>query len=206
MFLRKFTAGSRRINEPLNTLCSESPRWLIVFCARFKRSYARKKGAHCLKQPFFFLTLQGHFKFKVKFKVNKVARSSHFVKGYLVLKFGWSIVSRTKILYYHSQTHNFQKSRSRRLEEYLDRIWSNSAQQWIFGKHFRVFGSAFSKWTILFRDTRPLAKLSCNLFAMILQQFGPLDLGMTLILKVNGSTRDPSNKKGSIGLSCIVTQ
>ena len=116
----------------------------------------------------------------------------------------------TKILYYRSQTQDFHKSCSRRLGEYLDRFMSSSDQQWIFGKHFRFFGSTFSKWTILLRDTRPLARPICKLLAIILQQFGPLDLGMTLTLKVkvkvNRSTRDPSNKKGSIGLSCIVTE
>ena len=39
---------------------------------------------------FFFLTLKGQF----KVKVIKLAHSSELVKGYLVLKFGWSIISR----------------------------------------------------------------------------------------------------------------
>ena len=112
----------------------------------------------------------------------------------------------TKIPYYCSTIQDFQKSSSRRLGEYLDWIRSSSNQKWIFGKHFHVFRSAFSKWTILFTDTRPLAWVIFNFFTVILQQFGPFDFEMTLTskVKVNRSTRNPSNKKKCIGLSYIV--
>ena len=117
-----------------------------------------------------------------------------------------------KILYYRSQTQDFQKSCSRRLGDYLDRICDRVDEfrsKMIIGQTFRVFMSALSKWTILFTDTRPFARLICNSFAIILQQFDPLDLGMTLTskvrVKVNRSNRDTSNKKkGFLGLSSIV--
>ena len=66
-----------------------------------------KKRWPLLKKAFFFLTLKGHF--KVKVKVKEIAHSSQFVKGYLVLKFDWSIFSRYKDPYYRSLVQGFLK-------------------------------------------------------------------------------------------------
>ena len=50
-----------------------------------------KKRCPLLKKSIFF-TLKDHF--KVMVRVKEIAHSSQVVKGYLVLKFGWSIFSR----------------------------------------------------------------------------------------------------------------
>ena len=80
----------------------------------------RKKGAHCLNEAFFHLTLK--IQFKVTVMVNKLAHSSQVVKDYLVLKFGRSIVSHAEDPLLSLTDPRFQKSCSRRLGEYLDRI------------------------------------------------------------------------------------
>ena len=104
--------------------------WNCMWSLKYSR-----KDARCSKKHFFYLTFKGHF--KVKVKVKELTHSSQLVKGYLVLKFGWSFLAVTKIFIIAHRPEDFKNlvadvceniwtkfSRVPMKSEYLANIWN----------------------------------------------------------------------------------